>query len=125
MWFRAPKNCSAISVGGIQFNVEITDKDGFGFFQAPDSFSGAILGGTDCVVGIPDINITQKPQTDPAKTILALKATIARLEKENQELAQLLKIATGNIEIERNRANGLHWELTSSELKLNQARQNR
>ncbi len=125
MWFRAPKNCSAISVGGLQFNVEIVDKDGFGFFQAPESFSGAILAGTDCVLGIPDINITQKPQIDPAKTILTLKATIARLEKENQELVQLLKIMTGNMKIEQDRANLLQQDFISSEMKLNLARQNR
>ena len=89
MWFKCPAGTTGISVQGQEFGIEVKDKEGRGYFRAPDHFAPLILdagfsaspkpAGTD----LPDL-----PKEDPERdsAIARLTAQIAALQMERDGL---------------------------------------
>jgi hypothetical protein len=91
-WFRFPENVGGISVAGQEFQVEVRDEGGFGYFRAPDHFAPQILDneGFRAVSAPLGTDLPDLPGSNPsqAEALLSLQSKIDALEMERNGLRQ-------------------------------------
>ncbi len=93
MWMRFPEGTESVSVHQQTFGVEVTDKDGRGFFRIPNHFVPMLLDirGFDALNPPDGTDIPDLPQPDPARD-----GAIERLSKQLDGL----KIENGALQTE-------------------------
>jgi len=91
MWFSFPPGYEAISVEQQQFNVEITDTAGVGYFRAPDHFATKILALQGFAVATPPEGAPEDlPRMDPLRdgAIAELTGTTEAQKREIHDLRE-------------------------------------
>lgn len=111
MWFVMPEGCNGVAVQLQQFECEIRDDDGRGYFRAPDHFAPLILSiGGFAIAQPPEGAPEDLPKADPLRD-----GAIAQLSKETEGLKLELAGAVQDLvaaraqlkatELERNKLN--------------------
>lgn len=115
MWFKFPPGTDQISIEQQIFSVEHKDKDGVGYFRAPDHFAPMILDLSGYTrVAQPEGAPEDLEPIDPkrAEATDKLAAALAASQEENQLLRQQLGEARRNHDELRTRHDDLQTELT-------------
>lgn len=89
MWFRCPEGTTGISVQGQEFSIEVKDKEGRGYFRAPDHFAPLIIDAGFTASAKPEgTDLPDLPKEDPERdsAIARLTAQIAALQMERDGL---------------------------------------
>lgn len=93
MWFQFPEGTTALSVQQQEFCIEAVDKDGRGYFRAPDHFAGIILDQPGFRSAIaPEGAPEDLPVADPLhdNTITQLSAQVDTLRFENSNFRAII-----------------------------------
>jgi len=112
MWFRFPPGASGCQVQLQNFAVEVTDREGRGYFRAPNHFAALILDMPGYAAAEPpeDANApADLPQPDPLRdgAIASLGAELERSRSELQTLREdsnVLRAALNAMTAERDNA---------------------